>query len=84
MRCAGEQHPPLRTGALTTARNLRGRQRHQVAAALAQRFTHDQVPIRDLAAQLDWRPSLIRWLLHEAGVLTEDTTCVGMTPAADR
>jgi len=57
---------------------LRGQQREQLAAALAQRFIQEQVSIRDLASELGRRPSLVRRLLGEAGVCAETTSCVGV------
>lgn len=56
---------------------LRGQQREQIAAALAQRFVQEQVSIRDLATELGRRPSLIRRLLDEAGVCADTPSCVG-------
>ncbi|MCA1706087.1 MAG: hypothetical protein LC808_23635 [Actinobacteria bacterium] len=63
------------------SRVLRGQQRQQVAARLAQRFGHDRVPIHDLAREVERRPSTVRRLLDEAGVHAEDTSCVGLNEA---
>ncbi|MGH3941627.1 MAG: helix-turn-helix domain-containing protein [Pseudonocardiaceae bacterium] len=57
---------------------LRGQQREQIAAALAQRFIQEQVSIRDLASELGRRLSLVRRLLDEAAVCAETTSCVGV------
>lgn len=58
---------------------LRGQHRVQLAAALAERFDPDRVPIRDLATEVNRRPSTVRRLLDEAGVHAEGASCVGAT-----
>lgn len=60
---------------------LRGQRREQVASALAQRFVHEQVSIRELAREFGRRPSLVRRLLDEAGVCVETRSCVGIAPS---
>jgi hypothetical protein len=57
---------------------LRGHEREQVAAALAQRFVHEHVTIHELAREVGRRPSLVRRLLNEAGVCAENSPCVGV------
>jgi DNA-directed RNA polymerase specialized sigma24 family protein len=47
---------------------LRGRQRQRFARQLAARYTHNPVPIGDLAAEVHRRPTLVRRLLEEAGI----------------
>ncbi|GGN29271.1 hypothetical protein GCM10011609_86160 [Lentzea pudingi] len=60
---------------------LRGKQRWQVAAAVAERFTRDGVSIRELAAEFYRRPCTVRRLLIEAGVEAYDGACVGPSDA---
>lgn len=60
-------------------RVLRGPQRERVAAALAERFDPERVPIRELASKINRRPSMVRRLLDEAGVHAEGAPCVGIT-----
>ncbi|MGH3798467.1 MAG: helix-turn-helix domain-containing protein [Pseudonocardiaceae bacterium] len=62
---------------LIVSGGLRGPERERVAAVLAQRFVRGRVPIRELAAEVGRRPSLVRRLLTEASVHTEDTSRVG-------
>lgn len=57
---------------------LRGRQRVQAAAALAERFDPDRLPIRELATEVNRRPSMVRRLLDEAGVHAQGASCVGV------
>lgn len=56
----------------------RGSLRRQIAREFPERFRGDPVPIQDLAAKVVRRPSLVRRLLEEAGVRTEDESCLGM------
>lgn len=62
----------------SNSRGLRGQQRQEVAAALAERFGHDGLPIRDLAREVNRRPSTVRRLLDEAGVCADGASCVGI------
>lgn len=59
-------------------RILRGSQREQTAADLAERFDPERVSIRQLAVEVNRRPSMVRRLLDEAGVHTDDVSCVGV------
>jgi transposase-like protein len=56
---------------------LRGRQRSEVAAELVQQFIRGTMSVRELAAAVGRRPSLVRRLLAEAGVRTDGPECVG-------
>lgn len=55
---------------------LRGRRRRAVAAELASRFAAGAVSISQLAADIRRRPALVRRLLIEAGVRTDDQSCL--------
>lgn len=60
------------------SRGLRGQQRQEIAAALAERFRRDRMSIQDLAREVNRRPSTVRRLLDEAGVQAEGAACVGV------
>ncbi|HEX5401316.1 MAG TPA: helix-turn-helix domain-containing protein [Pseudonocardiaceae bacterium] len=48
---------------------LRGQQREDLARELAARYTRRPMPIADLAAEIHRRPTLVRRLLEEAGIV---------------
>lgn len=56
---------------------LRGQARRSVAAQLAARFQSGETTIAELASEFRRRPSLVRRLLTEAGLHTDDHACVG-------
>ncbi|MCK2244043.1 MULTISPECIES: helix-turn-helix domain-containing protein [unclassified Crossiella] len=60
---------------------LRGRRRRRVAAELASRFAAGAVSIPELAADLRRGPALVRRLLIEAGVRTDNDTCLRASAA---
>jgi hypothetical protein len=59
-------------------RNLRGHQRTQVAAELAERFRRGPMPITTFAHTVGLGPCFVRRLLTEAGVCHKPT-CLGMS-----
>ncbi len=61
----------------TRSKPLRGQQRSEVAAELAEQFVQGTKSIRELATSVGRRPSLVRRLLAEAGVRTDGPECVG-------
>jgi transposase-like protein len=61
----------------TRSKPLRGQQRSEVAAELAEQFVQGTKSVRELATDVGRRPSLVRRLLVEAGVRTDGPECVG-------
>lgn len=68
--------PTVTTG---SGPNLRGEQRQRLAATLAERFRREGTPIRELAASINRRPTIVRRLLDEAGIQTEGPDLVGVS-----
>jgi helix-turn-helix protein len=64
----------------TRSKPLRGLRRGEVAAELAARFIQGTTCVRELAASVGRRPSLVRRLLAEAGVRADGPQCVGTDP----